>query len=320
MLPMLRKFLTRPSRSRTDTEATISDGLPRGLTDQDNLFVEDPYRSRTGSVDENIFNQELHFIVDYLGYCQVSEVQSISLLLESVKRVKKGCSKPSRVDFVIKEGVLKISTVGCHALILTVPLYIVALCAQESLRGFDKCFGLNITRKNAHLCYVFQAGSSLEVRCKKHRISKLHRHVVTERKELSVLKNSFRLLEVIVNPASVSTFPRGSHNVITKPCVIKRIAGDHSKRSKLHKLAVSSCLITTSRNISYKNKITAISLSPFKAPFMNNFTPFEITRGNLIPLKNALVCFSDAPITSYSQIVIFVLVHFTRRDLCHFLL
>jgi hypothetical protein len=165
MLPKLRKFLTRPSRARTDSEAVNGDELSKDLSDPDNLFIEEPYRSRTGSVDENIFNQELHFIVDYLGYCQVSEVQSISLLLESVKRVKKSCSEPSRIDFVIKEGVLKISTVGCHALILTVPLYIVALCAQESLRGFDKCFGLNITRKNAHLCYVFQAGSSLEVRC-----------------------------------------------------------------------------------------------------------------------------------------------------------
>ena len=164
MLPKLRKFLTRPSRGRTDPEAVDGNEQPQDLSDPNNLFVEEPYRSRTGSVDDNIFNQELHFIVDYLGYCQVSEVQSISLLLDSVKRVKKGCAEPSRVDFVIKEGVLKISTVGCHALILTVPLYIVALCAQESLRGFDKCFGLNITRKNAHLCYVFQAGSSLEVR------------------------------------------------------------------------------------------------------------------------------------------------------------
>ena len=169
MLPKLRKFLTRPGRAKTDidnTEGTSGDDLPKDLSDQENVFSEDRYRSLTGSVDENIFNQELHFIVDYLGYCQVSEVQSISLLLESVKRVKKGCSQPSRVDFVIKEGVLKVSTVGCHALILTVPLYIVALCAQESLRGFDKCFGLNITRKNAHLCYVFEAGSSLEVSSK----------------------------------------------------------------------------------------------------------------------------------------------------------
>ncbi|XP_028412259.1 uncharacterized protein LOC114535076 [Dendronephthya gigantea] len=163
MLPKLRKFLTRQSRSRSDKGEENGDVvLPTDLADQDNLFTEDPYRNRTGSMGDNIFNQELHFIVDYLGYSQVSEVQSISLLLESVKRVKKGCSEASRVDFVIKEGVLKISTVGCHALILTVPLYIVALCAQESLRGFDKCFGLNITRKNSHLCYVFQAGSSLE--------------------------------------------------------------------------------------------------------------------------------------------------------------
>ena len=164
MLPKLRKFLTRPSRGKTDTQAVNGNELPQDLSDKNNVFVEESFRSRTGSIDDNVSNQELHFIVDYLGYCQVSEIQSISLLLDSVKRVKKGCAEPSRVDFVIKQGVLKISTVGCHALILTVPLYVVALCAQESLRGFDTCFGLNVTRKNAHLCYVFQAGSSLEVR------------------------------------------------------------------------------------------------------------------------------------------------------------
>ena len=165
MFPKLKKFLTRPARSssakgRSPNEESY--GVPQNVREeQDNsLLFDDTFRLRSSSVDES---QELHFIVDFLGYCQVSEVQSISLLLESVKRVKKGCNEPTRVDFVIKEGVLKVSSVGCHALILTVPLYIVALCAQESLRGFDKCFGVNITRKNAHLCYVFQAGSSLEV-------------------------------------------------------------------------------------------------------------------------------------------------------------
>lgn len=164
MLPKLRRFLgSKPYRSSKRSASGHGKELQNDINSPEESFFEESFRIRTSSIDENTLNQELHFIVDYLGYCQVSEVQSISLLLESVKRVKKGYTEPRRVDFVIKEGVLKISRVGGHALILTVPLYIVALCAQESLRGFDKCFGINITRKNAHLCYVFQAGSSLEV-------------------------------------------------------------------------------------------------------------------------------------------------------------
>lgn len=161
----------------------LSVGLQNVLDQDTSSLFNEPFRSRASFVDDSITSQELHFIVDYLGYCQVSEVQSISLLLESVKRVKKGCTEPTRVDFVIKEGVLKISSVGCHALILTVPLYIVALCAQESLRGFDKCFGVNITRKNAHLCYVFQAGSSLEVSSKEKTVTLISSGVTSQFKD-----------------------------------------------------------------------------------------------------------------------------------------
>ncbi|XP_032222674.2 uncharacterized protein LOC5521422 isoform X1 [Nematostella vectensis] len=113
------------------------------------------------SIDET-FSEEFHFIVDYIGSANISEAQSVQLLLETIKRVKKQQLRTIRVDFVIREGMLKVNSVDTNGSILTAPLYAVAQCAQEQVRGFDHCYGLNITRKSNHMCHVFQAGSHLE--------------------------------------------------------------------------------------------------------------------------------------------------------------
>lgn len=124
--------------------------------------------SRTSSLSEQRTTEEmpvemLHFIVDFVGSAAISEAQSVQILSETLKRVKKQQLRSVRVDFTIRDGILKVSCVESNALLLTAPLYAIALCAQEQLRGFDNCFALNITRKRAHICHVFQAGSCLEV-------------------------------------------------------------------------------------------------------------------------------------------------------------
>jgi hypothetical protein len=128
-----------------------------------------PGSSRTSSLSEPRSTEEmpaeqLHFIVDFVGSATISEAQSVQILSETLKRVKKQQLRAMRVDFNIRDGILKVSSVESNALLLTAPLYAIALCAQEQLRGFDNCFALNITRKRTHMCHVFQAGSRLEVR------------------------------------------------------------------------------------------------------------------------------------------------------------
>ena len=114
---------------------------------------------------EDYSSEELHFIVDYVGSASISEAQSLTRMMETLKRVKKLQIRSSiRVDFTIRDGILIVSCVESNSLILTAPLYAIALCAQEQLRGFDSTFGLNITRKKTHMCHVFEAGSQLEVR------------------------------------------------------------------------------------------------------------------------------------------------------------
>lgn len=113
---------------------------------------------------EDYSSGELHFIVDYVGSAQISEAKSITRMMETLKRIKKQQVRSIRVNFTIRDGILLVSTVESNSLILTAPLYAIALCAQEQLRGFDSTFGLNITRKKTHMCHVFQAGSQLEVR------------------------------------------------------------------------------------------------------------------------------------------------------------
>lgn len=112
---------------------------------------------------EDYSSGELHFIVDYVGSAQISEAKSITRMLETLKRIKKQQIRSIRVNFIIRDGILLVSTFDSNSLILTAPLYAIALCAQEQLRGFDSTFGLNITRKKTHMCHVFQAGSQLEV-------------------------------------------------------------------------------------------------------------------------------------------------------------
>ena len=108
---------------------------------------------------------ELSFIVDYIGSDYVSEAQSVPLLMETLKRIKKQHHKTIRVDLVLKSGILKvIDNEQRGALLITAPLYAIALAAQERLRGFETAFALNITRRRIHMCHVFQAGSRLEVR------------------------------------------------------------------------------------------------------------------------------------------------------------
>lgn len=127
---------------------------------------------------EDYSSGELHFIVDYVGSAQISEAKSITRMMETLKRIKKQQIRSLRVNFTIRDGILLVSSVESNSLILTAPLYAIALCAQEQLRGFDNTFGLNITRKKTHMCHVFQAGSQLEVRGNAVNISScLHQRV-----------------------------------------------------------------------------------------------------------------------------------------------
>ncbi|XP_067053198.1 uncharacterized protein [Acropora muricata] len=111
---------------------------------------------------EEYSSGELHFIVDYVGSAQISEAKSITRMLETLKRIKKQQIRSIRVNFTIRDGILLVSSFESNSLVLTAPLYAIALCVQEQLRGFDTTFGLNITRRKTHMCHVFEAGSQLE--------------------------------------------------------------------------------------------------------------------------------------------------------------
>ena len=67
---------------------------------------------------------DLSFIVDYIGSDYVSEAQSVPLLMETLKRIKKQHHKTIRVDLVLKSGILKvIDNEQSGALLITCLLY-----------------------------------------------------------------------------------------------------------------------------------------------------------------------------------------------------
>lgn len=167
---MLRKLaIIRNTPTVVRTEATTSkeDGglsVTPGSSCNSNSGMEEATKLFS-SCDQHVEEDEemLPFIVDYLGFDHISEAQSIPLMKETLKKIKKSHTKSVRVDFVVHDGILKVSDVTQGALLITAPLYAVALCVQEQLRGFDSSFAINITRRRVHLCHVFQAGSKLEV-------------------------------------------------------------------------------------------------------------------------------------------------------------
>ncbi|XP_047134690.1 uncharacterized protein LOC100197014 isoform X1 [Hydra vulgaris] len=116
----------------------------------------------TNSNNIEDFN-DLSFILDYIGSDYVSEAKSEAIILDTLKKIKKQHRKTIRVDFNIKNGILKISECEHGALLITAPSYAVALCARDEVPGFETNFGINITRRRIHMCHVFQTGSKLEV-------------------------------------------------------------------------------------------------------------------------------------------------------------
>ena len=150
---------------RTDTETRVAESAESSHVEDGSLASQGTaLLSQTESRTVEDFSYgELHFIVDYVGSAQISEAKSITRMMETLKRIKKNQVRSIRVNFTIRDGILLVSSYETNSLILTAPLYAIALCAQEQLRGFDSTFGLNITRKKTHMCHVFQAGSQLEV-------------------------------------------------------------------------------------------------------------------------------------------------------------
>lgn len=152
---------------RTDNEAAVAESCQNENVEEASLASQAtallPQTESTSRVVEDYSTEELHFIVDYVGSAQISEAKSVTRMMETLKRIKKQQIRSIRVDFIIRDGILLVSSMDSKSLILTAPLYAIALCVQEQLRGFDSTFGLNITRKKTHMCHVFQAGSQLEV-------------------------------------------------------------------------------------------------------------------------------------------------------------
>lgn len=151
---------------RTENEVPVAESAESGHVEEGSLASQ--ATALLPQVDnrtvEDYSSGELHFIVDYVGSAQISEATSITRMMETLKRIKKHQVRSIRVNFTIRDGILLVSSFESNSLILTAPLYAIALCAQEQLRGFDSTFGLNITRRKTHMCHVFQAGSQLEVR------------------------------------------------------------------------------------------------------------------------------------------------------------
>ena len=158
-------FTTKPvttNTNRNHNKKKFSDIQLATEEERENLVIANSKNDVEKMVDDY---DELSFIVDYIGSDYVSEAQSVPLLMETLKRIKKQHHKTIRVDLVLKSGILKvIDNDQRGALLITAPLYAIALAAQERLRGFETAFALNITRRRIHMCHVFQAGSRLEVR------------------------------------------------------------------------------------------------------------------------------------------------------------
>ena len=150
---MLRRIFTRtrsipPSKDPVEISDLQDHSNPDSLTD---------------TISETTFD-DLSFFVDYIGSDYISEAQSIPLLLETLKRIKKQHTKTMRADLSLKGGIFKVKDIKEQgALLITAPMYAIALCAQEYLRGFETTFALNITRRRIHMCHVFKAKSRLEV-------------------------------------------------------------------------------------------------------------------------------------------------------------
>lgn len=172
---MIRRFLCRRSKRKNNKQDGFENELQETSGDTDRLVKSD---------DDTLQEfDDLSFIVDYIGSDYVSEAQSVPLLMETLKRIKKQHSKPIRVDINLKSGIFKVTDNEQGALLITAPLYAIALCAQEQLRGFETTFALNITRRRIHMCHVFQAGSYLEAASIVRSIALSFRSVAKDLKE-----------------------------------------------------------------------------------------------------------------------------------------
>eukprot|EP00111_Clytia_hemisphaerica_P006364 TCONS_00018439-protein len=179
---MLRRIFKRKPKAPESTSNGRRRSSEIHLTEEekDGLIV----TNVNNDEDKTDNYDELSFIVDYIGSDYVSEAQSVPLLMETLKRIKKQHHKTIRVDLVLKSGILKvIDNEQSGALLITAPLYAIALAAQEQLRGFETAFALNITRRRIHMCHVFQAGSRLEATAIVRAIAVSFRSVAKDLKE-----------------------------------------------------------------------------------------------------------------------------------------
>ena len=139
----------------------------RSIKQKDTTEISDVQESTADSITDTLCEttfDDLSFFVDYIGSDYISEAQSIPLLLETLKRIKKQHTKTMRADLSLKGGIFKVKDIKEQgALLITAPMYAIAICAQEYLRGFETTFALNITRRRIHMCHVFKAKSRLEV-------------------------------------------------------------------------------------------------------------------------------------------------------------
>lgn len=159
---MLKRWFRKKSKDECPLRSSIkSHSSDIQLEEEKERLVSTKNKENGGEKFEEY--DDLSFIVDYIGSDYISEAQSVPLLMETLKRIKKQHPKTIRVDLVLKSGVLKVIDNEKRALLITAPLYAIALAAQEQLRGFETAFALNITRRRIHMCHVFQAGSRLEV-------------------------------------------------------------------------------------------------------------------------------------------------------------
>lgn len=160
---MFKRWLRKKSKDESSLRSSIKSRTSDTIQleeEKERLVSVSNKKENYGRIEEY---DDLSFIVDYIGSDYISEAQSVPLLMETLKRIKKQHHKTIRVDLVLKSGVLKVIDNEKRALLITAPLYAIALAAQEQLRGFETAFALNVTRRRIHMCHVFQTGSRLEV-------------------------------------------------------------------------------------------------------------------------------------------------------------
>ncbi|EDV28789.1 uncharacterized protein TRIADDRAFT_52031 [Trichoplax adhaerens] len=125
-----------------------------------NSYEKKEKKEPTKSASFSLRNLEL--TVKYMGYLPVSDARSLQTLKQAIRFVVQQRIRRTHSRFEMRNFQVIIYDLESEDTILDIPIQKVALCGKEFVKGFEKCFAVNVTTDDSHVCHVMQAATTYE--------------------------------------------------------------------------------------------------------------------------------------------------------------